>query len=93
MPRIPHKTLYSKHMKTISDLPTDAAVIKAKMDLDKKYPTEEVKEVSSKEETVVNTTVNQPVVEDIPAKVETTVHTESKFDNLKFGDNYDVEAE
>lgn len=88
------EAIYSKHMKAISDLPTDASVIKAKMELDKKYPTEEIKEVASADETAEdNTPVNEPEVQEIPAQVEETIHTESKFDNLKFGDNYDVDAD
>ena len=47
--------------------------------------------VGTDEEKVEKAPVVEPVIEDIPAKVETAVHTESKFDNLKFGDNYDVE--
>jgi len=86
------EAIYSKHMKAISDLPTDASVIKAKIELDKKYPTEEIKEVAPAEEKADdNAPVSEPVVEEV--QVEETVHTESKFDNLKFGDNYDVEAD
>lgn len=87
------EALYSKHMKTISELPTDAAVIKAKMDLDKKYPTEEI---SSEAETVEEKApVKESVVEDVPAQSEdvSVEENNSKFDNLKFGDNYDVDAE
>lgn len=83
--------LYGKHIKTIENLPTDAAVIKAKMELDKKYPTEEIEETPSTVEE--NAPVEEAVVEEIPAQIEEAVPTESKFDNLKFGDNYDVDAD
>lgn len=88
--------MYNKHLKSITDLPTDAAVLKAKMDLDKKYPTEEIAdEADTVEEAQEKATVEMPVIEDVEqiSEPEYTDDTFSKYENLKFGENYDVEAE
>lgn len=85
---------YNKHLKTITDLPTDAVVAKAKMELDNKYPTEEIKEeVKEVQEDVMS--VEMPVIKDVEPQVKksATEETFSKFGNLKFGENYDVDAE
>ncbi len=84
---------YNKHLKTIVDLPTDAAVVKSQMELDKKYPTEEIQ--AEVEETVESAPIENILEDDFNAQVEslTSDETFSKFGNLKFGDNYDVDAE
>ncbi len=90
-------SLYSKHIKSIDDLPSTSDVEASKAELDEKYPTEDV------------TAPAQPQVEDdvkiaVPSemKAEPIAETEevsalpkrqSKFSHLKFGDNYDVTAD
>ena len=90
------KALYTKHMKIIEDLPTDAALIKAKEELDAKYPTKPVEEPAAavSEQPEVKAEAAQ---ESAQAAAKTTADyvavDESKFSNLKFGENYDVEAD
>lgn len=81
------ENLYSKHLATIKDFPTDAAIVKAKEELDVKYPTVEEKVEEPQQEVVSEPVVEMPIIEDIP-QVE-----ENKFIDLKFGESYDVDAE
>lgn len=95
------QTLYNNHLKTINDLPTDAVVLRKQEELDKKYPTapvEEEQEVEPVEETVSESAAE--VVEPVDDFVSDSQGVEfvnkvddSRFDDLKFGDNYDVDAE
>lgn len=92
--------LYNSHLKSIKDLPTDAAVIKAQEELDKKYPTtpveeEPVQETVEEEEVQAETEVYEPVAPAQKPAVQQDVEfvRDDKFSNLKFGENYDVDAE
>lgn len=94
--------LYKKHIKTIEDLPTDAVVLRKQEELDKKYPTapveEEVTEVEEVEEAPVEDAVSEAFeaadTKEATSDVEFVNKVdESRFDDLKFGDNYDVDAE
>lgn len=97
------KALYQRHMQAIDDLPTAVELLDSKEELNKKYPTKDIPvsennsdnisdSVSDDEQNIQS--VSAPVQE---AQQETTVNNDEaraehhrKFDNLKFGDNYDV---
>ena len=93
--------LYSKHIKTIDDLPTAADVQRSKEELDKKYPTEPVE--AEPEYTVQQQkTVQEEPQETVAPQKAATVNSDTtrvpikrngKFSQLKFGDNYDVSDE
>lgn len=85
--------LYKKHLTSINDLPTDAVVAQTKAELDKKYPTEPVADEKAPIETEEKSAEIPASTEaDIP--VDFTVSEQpNKYDDLKFGDNYDVEDE
>lgn len=98
---------YNAHLKTITDLPTDAEVIVAQEELDKKYPTVPVEEPVQQEEVVdvsepaeytdeaVEEEVFEPVAPVSKASYQQDVEfvRDDKFNNLKFGENYDVDDE
>ena len=93
--------LYSKHIKTIDDLPTAADVQQSKEELDKKYPTEPVE--AEPEYTVQQQkSVQEEPQETVAPQKAATVNSDTtrvpikrngKFSQLKFGDNYDVSDE
>ncbi len=100
------ENIYNNHLKAISDLPTDAVVLRKQEELDKKYPTAPVeKEISEteveSEETFeteeVNETENVAKNNSAPVQNQDVEFVnkvkEDKFDDLKFGENYDVDAE
>ncbi len=91
--------LYNKHLKTITDLPTDAVVLRKQEELDKKYPTAPIED----EVEDVQEIVEEP---DESAAFESAFETESaedqdvefvskvsddRFEDLKFSDNFDVD--
>ncbi len=92
-------SLYSKHIKSIDDLPSTSDVEASKAELDEKYPTEDMSAPAQAqpEEDDVKIAVPaekkpEPVAdteEDVPAPSK----RQSKFSHLKFGDNYDVAAD
>lgn len=86
--------LYNSHLKAIEDLPTDAVVAVEKQKLDKQYPTKTVEEKPA-EKPILETPVEaEPAKEEVVSQsVEFVASDESKFADLKFGDNYDVDAE
>ncbi|MGN1466825.1 MAG: DivIVA domain-containing protein [Ruminococcus sp.] len=100
------KALYEKHMQTIDDLPTAVELYDKKEELDKKYPTK-VQPVETVEETetapVADVKEQKTEPEDFVPKTEKVTEVKPKkevkaerpkrFDNLKFGDNYDVGEE
>ncbi len=96
--------LYKKHIQAINDLPTDAAVVREQEKLDRMYPTTPVDEpevVESAEpeftaeaEDVVDINEVEDTFDPVDAGTGTEfVSEDSKFSNLKFGENYDVSAE
>lgn len=98
------ESLYKKHIKSLNDLPTDAAVLQKKEELDVKYPTAQAKqEEPAAPANPVQTEADadaEQTREDIssntasaPQSVEFVKPEESKFSDLKFGENYDVDAE
>ena len=93
--------LYTKHIKSIDDLPTTNDVENSRQELDEKYPTEPVAA-----EAPAPAPAPAPAAEPAPApaqKAEAPKVTDAttrvaikrpgKFNHLKFGDNYDVSDE
>ena len=93
--------LYTKHIKSIDDLPTTTDVENSRQELDEKYPTEPVAA-----EAPAPAPAPAPAAEPAPApapKAEVPKVTDAttrvaikrpgKFNHLKFGDNYDVSDE
>lgn len=93
------ETVYKNHLKSLDDFPTDAVLAQEKAKLDKKYPTEPVKEIAEDEAEAVEEPAveDEPVIEDIPSTSQNVEYVKPdnspKFSDLKFGDNYDVEDE
>jgi len=94
--------LYKKHLALVEELPTEEDVKNKRQELDEKYPFEPIEDIVVEdvdvEEEMVKTVEPkaQPVVEE-----DVTIRTEVKpaqkhaaaerFEELQFGDNYDVE--
>lgn len=94
--------LYKKHLAIVEELPTEDDVAAKRKELDEKYPFEPAEDLVSAdvdvEEKMVQAAEQAPV--DAAAAAEDAVRTEVKsqkhaaaerYDELKFGDNYDVE--
>lgn len=84
--------MYKKHLSLLDEFPTENDVKNKRDELDDKYPFEPVEEIINSddfdvEEEMVKAADNTPAVKKEEPKHE---HKE-KFDQLKFGDNYDVE--
>ena len=92
------ESVYNSHIKSLNDLPTDAVVASKQEELDKAYPTTPVEEEPAPVETVEEPAVEvetaddtfEPVTSDAVEYVKTD---DSKFSDLKFGENYDVDAD
>ncbi len=91
--------LYNKHLKTITDLPTDAVVLRKQEELDKKYPTapiedevEDVQEIVEEpvESAAFESAFETETAEDQDVEFVSKV-SEDRFEDLKFGDNFDVD--
>ncbi len=86
--------LYSRHIKTIDDLPTSADVEESREQLDEKYPTEPIEqpapqpEQAQPEQQPEEAPAQAPKVTDATTRV--AIKRPGKFNHLKFGDNYDV---
>ncbi|MBQ8058170.1 MAG: DivIVA domain-containing protein [Ruminococcus sp.] len=87
--------MYKKHLALLDEFPTEADVQAKRDELDEKYPFEPVEEIINSddfdvEEEMVKAVEDKPVAKtnNDEAKHE---HKNEKFDQLKFGDNYDVE--
>lgn len=96
------KALYEKHLKNIDDLPTAVELYDKKQELNKKFPTKSV----NKLEVTEDAPASEEKAEEVKSEPENTaektddkdnddvkVNRPKKFDNLKFGDNYDVGEE
>ncbi len=96
------KSLYEKHLKNIDDLPTAVELYDKKQELNKKFPTKSV----NKLEVTEDAPASEEKAEEVKSEPENTaektddkdnddvkVNRPKKFDNLKFGDNYDVGEE
>jgi len=96
--------LYRTHIKAIDDLPTSVDLENSQKALDEKYPTEPVaedeinyapaEEVKTEPAQVVQPVQEvQPKISEPADDTKVAVKRQSKFNHLKFGDNYDVSAE
>lgn len=96
--------LYRTHIKAIDELPTSVDLENSQKALDEKYPTEPVAEdeINYAPAEEVKNEPAQPVqpVQEVQPKIsepaddtKVAVKRQSKFNHLKFGDNYDVSAE
>lgn len=89
--------LYSKHIKSIDDLPSASDIEKTQQALNSKYPTQEVySEPANDTVPEEDIKIAEPVEEvktSQPAVQEQAPKKPSKFSHLKFGDNYDVSAD
>lgn len=88
-------TLYKRHLSLLEEFPTDADVKARREQLDEKYPFEPVDDMINSDDVDVEEEMVQAVevAPDVkPAKEEPKEEPKNeKFDQLKFGDNYDVE--
>lgn len=96
--------IYKKHLQAINELPTDGAIVREQEKLDRQYPTTPVEEAEPviipepempvEEEDVVDISEVEDTFEPVDVGTGTEfVSEDSKFSNLKFGENYDVSAE
>lgn len=88
-------SLYKKHLALLDEFPTEEVAKERRDQLDEKYPFEPVEEIINSEdinveEEMVKATEVAPAVKPVK-KEEPKEHKNDKFDQLKFGDNYDVE--
>lgn len=89
--------LYKKHLSVVEELPTDDDVKAKRKELDEKYPFEPIEDVIKVDDVDVEEEMVKAVEPKPEVKEEETVRTEikhakaEKFDELQFGDNYDVE--
>lgn len=84
-------SLYKKHLSLLDEFPTEDDAKAKREELDEKYPFEPVEDIINSDDIVVNEEVAQeadvaPIIK--PREVEPK---NDKFDQLQFGDNYDVE--
>lgn len=92
------EALYKKHLSAINDLPTDAVVAREQEELDRKYPTTPVEEEpeyvepEQPEEDVVDVSEVEDTFEPVATGTE-YVPEDSRYSDLKFGENYDVDAD
>lgn len=88
-------SLYKKHLALLDEFPTEEVAKERRDQLDEKYPFEPVEDIINSEdinveEEMVKAAEVTPVVKPVK-KEEPKEHKNDKFDQLKFGDNYDVE--
>lgn len=88
-------SLYKKHLSLIEEFPTEEDAQAKREVLDKKYPFEPVEEIINSddidvEEEMVQATEVAPIIKPRTEEVKPEPKND-KFDQLKFGDNYDVE--
>ena len=89
--------LYKKHLSMVEELPTEEDVKKTRKERDEKYPFEPVEEIIKTEEPDVEEEMVQAAEpadtadDDVKIRPELKRERHDKFDQLKFGDNYDVE--
>ena len=92
--------LYTKHIKSIDDLPTTNDVENSRQELDEKYPTEPVASAApapaqapapAEPAPAPAQKAEAPKVTDATTRV--AIKRPGKFNHLKFGDNYDVSDE
>ncbi|MBR2715840.1 MAG: DivIVA domain-containing protein [Ruminococcus sp.] len=91
-------TLYKKHLSLLEDFPTEEVAKEKREELDKKYPFEPVDEIINSDDIDIEEEASKvadvaPIVKPNvkPAEQAKPEPKNDKFDQLKFGDNYDVE--
>lgn len=88
-------SLYKKHLALLDEFPTEETVKTRREELDNKYPFEPVEDIINSDDIDVEEEMVQATeVSDVKPVVTNKPHNErknDKFDQLKFGDNYDVE--
>lgn len=90
-------SLYKKHLSLLDEFPNEDAVAQRRDKLDEKFPFEPVDEIINADEVEID--VEEEMVQAAEVKPNVKPKTEEsneepkndKFDQLKFGDNYDVE--
>ncbi|MBQ4129314.1 MAG: DivIVA domain-containing protein [Ruminococcus sp.] len=90
-------SLYKKHLSLLDEFPNEDAVAQRRDKLDEKFPFEPVEEIINADEVEID--VEEEMVQAAEVKPNVKPKTEEsneepkndKFDQLKFGDNYDVE--
>ena len=95
------EALYKKHSNTINELPTDAVLAREQEELNRKFPTTPVEEepkavepeYTAPEDDVVDVSQIEETFEPVVSTGTEYVPEENKFSNLKFGENYDVDAD
>lgn len=88
-------SLYKKHLALLDEFPTEEVAKDRRDKLDEKYPFEPVEDIINSddinvEEEMVKAADVTPAVKPVK-KDEPKEHKNDKFNQLKFGDNYDVE--
>lgn len=98
--------LYKKHLAVVEEMPTEEDVKKRRAELDERYPFEPAEELIADvdvEEEMVKAVETEPapapeaaaepeVEEDVTVRTPVkSRHAADKFDELQFGDNFDVE--
>ena len=91
--------LYKKHLAVVEELPTEEDVAAKRKELDEKYPFEPVENIISADavadEAPAQTADPAPAADEAdaaPADAKSQKHASAeRYDELKFGDNYDVE--
>lgn len=87
-------SMYKKHLALLDEFPTEADVQTKRDELDEKYPFEPVEEIINSEDFDVEEEMVKAAQEPAVKANNNDVkheHKNEKFDQLKFGDNYDVE--
>lgn len=89
--------IYKKHLSVLEEFPTEETAKERREELDEKYPFEPVEEIITAEDFDVEEEMVQAADEtpDVKPVVKTkepkTEQKNDKFEQLEFGDNYDVE--
>lgn len=85
--------LYKKHIALVEELPTDADVKAKRAELDEKYPFEPIEDVADEPAEIEEEAQAPAPAQAAPAEAgrpELKRERHDKFDQLKFGENYDV---
>ena len=85
--------LYKKHLALVEELPKEEDVKAKREELDQKYPFEPVEEIIKSDDAEgddADVKIAEPASEN-DARGDLKRERHDKFDQLKFGDNYDVE--
>lgn len=83
-------SLYKKHLSLLDEFPTEEDAKAKREELDEKYPFEPVEDIINSDDIVVEEEIVQEEVAPIVKPIAQEPKNE-KFDQLQFGDNYDVE--